>query len=313
MRIILVILISIFAYAQNFITKFENLQPYYYDHQIVNLKLKIITDSNVTLKEKNHTILLEDNNGSYIADLTFEIDNTFPIFTLKVGDIEKNITPKAEIKKLYPPKNFCGILAKEFNITDKILTNYDENNNFIYLNIKTDGNIKDFSLGYNNEKLYSVSQGIYTYSATLPINKNNFDIVYFDLNSESYKHIKFFIPLKTEEISTQTDIKPMAKDNKIIINIILFILLIIWVALYFKRRKIIYIILILIVLSILVILNLPKKEIVLKEGTKVHILPFDKSTIFLIIGVDTKVKVLDTQGKYKKIEFDNHIGWIKDN
>ena len=315
MRIIFFIILFTFSYAnESFIAKFENLKPYYYNHQIVNLKLKIISDSNVSLRDEfNNTYSLIDTNNSYIANLSFELNNSFKTFILKIGDYEKNITPNVKIKYLHPPKNFCGVLANEFNITDKILANYDKDNNLIYLNIKTDGNINNFSLGFRNEKIYSVgNNGIYTYSATLDVGKNNFDIVYFDLNSESYKHIKFFIPLKTEETSTQTDIKPMAKNNKMIINIILSVLVLLWGALYFRKRKITYIILILLALLSLVFLNLPKKEIVLKEGTKVHILPFDKSTVFLIIGVDTKVKVLDTKGSFKKIEFNNHIGWIKD-
>ena len=186
MRIIFFIILFTFSYAnESFIAKFENLKPYYYNHQIVNLKLKVISDSNVSLRDEfNKTYSLIETNNSYIANLSFELNNSFKTFILKVGDYEKNITPNVKIKYLHPPKNFCGVLANEFNITDKILTNYDKDNNLIYLNIKTDGNINDFSLGFRNEKIYNVeNNGVYSYSAILDVGKNNFDIVYFDLNS----------------------------------------------------------------------------------------------------------------------------------
>jgi hypothetical protein len=244
------------------------------------------------------------------------LDKKFPTFIVRLEDIDElNVTPSSKIKYLHPPKQFCGILANELNVTDKILTNYDENYNILYLNIFSDGNTEDFSLGFVDEKLYKVdSKNIfYSYSALVPINKRDFFINYFDLRTQTYKTIKFSLSPKNDEISTQTDIKPMAKSRLYLINSILATIAVLFVVLYFYRKKVIYIVLLLLVIGVIVFLNLPKEQIVLKEGTKVHILPFEKSTTFMIIGIDTKVNVLATQGKYKKIEFNGHIGWVKIN
>jgi hypothetical protein len=62
----------------------------------------------------------------------------------------------------------------------------------------------------------------------------------------------------------------------------------------------------------LIFFNLPKKEITLKSGKQIHILPFKQSTVFMTTEIPTKVTVLNRKGGYIKIEINNKIGWVKD-
>jgi len=50
-------LVSLYANEKLIIAKIENLKPYYYNNQIVNLKLKIITatDGNLSIKDEYNT------------------------------------------------------------------------------------------------------------------------------------------------------------------------------------------------------------------------------------------------------------------
>ena len=328
MRIIFLFLVTfIFAFANEkyLIAKFENLQPYYYNHQLVKLKLKILSakDGNITVvDDKNQSFDLIKNNYNYIANINFELNNSFPTFFVMLkennetlDEVKLNIT--SEIKILYPPKNFCGILAKNIKITDKIMVNYDNNHNIVYWTITTfQGDGSKFKLKLTDEKLYFLdkndSMDSYSYSAIVPIDKKDFSFKYFNIDSKKYENIKFHIEPKNETISTQTDIKPMAKTRLYLINLSLGIILFFLFIIYIYRKKWIYIILMLIIVIALVILNLPKKEIILQKGTKVHLLPFKDSTIFIILKDDKKVKVLSYKNGYKKIEINKHIGWIKD-
>ncbi|NPA54879.1 MAG: protein BatD [Epsilonproteobacteria bacterium] len=321
---ILVLLFATFLFANEklLMANFTDLKPYYYNHQIVNLHLKIIAAKNGILN------LTDDMNRTYpvnnhVGNIVFELNNTFPHLHLTLQDTnqtildELNITIASKIKQLYPPKNFCGVIAKDIIISDKVLTNYDNNSNIVYWTIKTIlGNAHDFTLHQQNEKMYFLDKNdtssSYSYSAIVPRDKRDFDITYFDLDSEKYKTITIHIKLKNEKISTQTDIKPISKSNILILNTILGILILLWAFLFYKKGKITYIISILIAFAILVILNFPKKEITLPQGQQVHILPFDNSTVFFVAPKEMKAKVLKTRNGYKKIEFANqYIGWIK--
>jgi len=325
MRLILLFFATfLFANEKLLIAKFSDLKPYYYNHQIVKLHLDIISakDGKIELfDDYNRSYEVRDDNG-YFADISFKLEDRFPSFSIKLSEENQTLDKidlkiDSKIKYLYPPKGFCGILAEGIKITDMILANYDENSNIVYWTITTkNGNTEDFKLGLENEKLYFLdknnSYSSYSYSAIVPSDKRNFKFNYFNLNTEKYIPINFSIELKNETISTQTDIKPMTKSNIYIINTLLGIITILWIVLFIYRKKIIYIILVIISILSLVFFNLPKKEIILKEGTQVHVLPFRQSTIFLVLGMDTKVKVLEEKNGYKKIEFNKYIGWVKD-
>ena len=325
MRIILlffILMIDLFGKEQLIIANFENLNSYYYNNQIVHFKLKILTgvNGNLSLKDDiNRSYSIQDMNGTYISNIVFQLKDRFPTFIIDLNNSgvleELNITPKSKVKILHSPKNFCGVLGSKLTITDMMLTNYDKHYNILYFNLSSDGNIKDFKLNFTDEKLFQNienNSSIYGYSALVPLNQTDFNIKYFDLKSERYKTISFSLSLKNDTVSTQTDIRPMAKSNILIIDSVLAVIMILWAVLFYYRRKKIYIILILLVVLSLVFLNLPKKEIYLQEGTKIHILPFEKSTIFLVLEIGEKVKILDIQNGYKKIELHKHIGWVKD-
>ena len=327
MRILFLFLATfLFGNEKLLIAKFEGIKPFYYQNQIVSLKLEILTAKDGKIRvfddsNKSYEVLPLNDNGEYISNINFQLVDKLPKFSVFFEDKnitdEVNLTINSKIQHLYPPKNFSNIIAKGIKVSDKVLTNYDEHSNIVYLTINAYGGYSDdFTLHLQDEKLYFLDKNdtfsSYSYSALVPIDKHNFKFSYFNLKDNTYHNISFGIKLKNELVSTQTDIKPLATNNLIIIDILLGLLLIIWLLFYFYRRKVIYIILIVLNIAILVFMNLPKKDIVIPANTKIHILPFDKSTIFLVTTKAEKVKVLDEKNNYKKIEYNKYIGWIKD-
>jgi len=326
MKKIIFLFFIVFAFADEhlILSKFQNLQEFYYNNQIVHLKLKTISAQNGDiLISSNYPIEVNtstDDNITYFSNISFELNNTFPEFNvslknngIKLDEISININSK--IRNLTPPNNFCGILAKDVNITNPILSDYNSDKNILYFDVSfKDANVKDFIFDKKVDftlKDKNGSNSIYSYSALVPKNQNIFIINYFNIANNKYEKIPLNVKLNDEKVSTQVDLNPVNKTRIYIINAILGALILLWLLLYYYRKKTIYIILIILAISCLIFLNWPKPEIILEKGKQIHILPFNNSTVFLVIGIPTKVKVLDEKNGYKEILFNNKIGWVK--
>jgi len=306
------------------ISNFENLQLYYYNHQIVHLKLKTITaeDGSIVINsDKNISFDVNtttDDNVTYYSTISFELNNTFPNFIINLVDGNKTISQnivkiKSEIRRLTPPKNFSNVLADNLKITNPTLIKYDNKKNIVYFDITfKNANIKDFHFGDKIDlKINEQNSSKYTYSAFVPNDMNRFYFYYFNLPKAIYQKIVFYPKYGDEKVSTQIDLNPTHKSYIVIIDILIGVFILLFSLLFYKNRSKVILFIIFILAGSLIILNLPAKEVIIPKGTKVHILPFEKSTIFYITKQPIKVKILYNTDDYKEIEFNNKIGWIK--
>jgi len=306
------------------LSNFQNIKEFYYNHQIVHLQLKTISakSGNIVIKS-NYPIEVNtssDDNITYLSNISFELNDTFPEFNVSLENDgikldEINIKVDSTIRNLTPPTNFCGVLAKDITISNPVLTDYNKNNNILYFDISfKDANVKDFK--FNKKIDFSLkdrngTDSLYSYSALVLKNKNSFIINYFNIVTNKYEKIPINVKLNDEKVSTQIDLNPVNKTKIYIINGVLVALILLWLLLYYYKRSLIYMVLILMTILSLMFLNWPKPEIILQKGEKVHILPFNHSTVFVIINTPTKAKVLNKANGYKEVEFNNKIGWVK--
>jgi hypothetical protein len=61
---------------------------------------------------------------------------------------------------------------------------------------------------------------------------------------------------------------------------------------------------------VIISIKMPYNKITLPIGTKIKILPLDKSTIFLITKEKTRVEVIKKYKNFIKIIINNKVGWI---
>ena len=126
------LLIPFFLFASDLIIKYENLKPFYYKNQIVNLKFKILSpkpnlmflnDSNIELN------ITQINPYIYQLNAKFKADDSNKTITVYTNQEEQkiNLNKKIIIKKLPHIKDFCGVLADNFNIINPISSNYENN------------------------------------------------------------------------------------------------------------------------------------------------------------------------------------------
>ena len=206
---ILFILIPFFVFASDFIIKYQNLKPYYYKNQIVNLNIKVISPyPNVMFLNSSNTQINISQITPYIYELntTFKADNknkSIEIYTPEESQII-NLNKIIKTKPLNKIKNFSGVFANNLNILNPIASKYDTNHTILSFTIKCKNcNIKDFNLT-NEQNLTLISSNEASYYIILPKNQKKLTFFYYNLKEEKFKKIVIPIILKEETISTQT-------------------------------------------------------------------------------------------------------------
>ena len=218
---------------------------------------------------------------------------------------------------LNPRKDFSNILANSLSLSDYKTTSYDNKNNILvfrlqgkhtylgathFKNVFKQG-IESLNHSYENAKL--------TYYVIIPQEIENFSFSYFNLLENKFHSLSIPIIVDDDSVVTQSDLKPKDQSHELLkveiaagIAFIAF-LLIVW------RKKYIYLIFILIPLAYIAWVQLPAKEVCIKEGARLHLLPVDNGTIF---ETTTAKLLLTKEGSakgYTKIKLTNDkIGWV---
>ena len=311
--------IPFILFANDLIIKYLNLKPFYYQNQIINLKIKIISPVNdLNISGTNAKLNITNQNPYiYIINTKFKADN-FPkyIFITSNSDlINKTIylNQILKIKKLNKIKNFSNVLATELNISEPIALKTKNNKILLSFTIKCKNcNLEDFNLT-NNEKFTIINLNTATYIVTLPKNTQKFSFYYFNLKTQTFEKILIPIKLKDETISTQTNINPKENIFFTPLNILILIFIALFLTLFLIFQQIWILIFPLILGGYLIYQFIPKGEIYLYKGQKVTILPTSNSTVIYIIKKDQKAKVLARSRNYVEIKIKNKIGWVHEN
>jgi len=319
---ILIFLIPFFLFASDLIVKYNNLKPFYYKNQIVNLNMKILSpypnlmflnSSNIQLNIKQINPYIYEINATFKAD---ETNKTLEIYSNSNNFTQTlNLNNVIKTKPLPHIEHFSGIIADNLEILNPI-SSKDDNKTILSFSIKCENcNIKDFNLSdfKTEQKLTIDSNNEISYYIILPSNQKKLNFYYYNLKENKFKKVEIPIILKEQTISTQTDINP--NENKFFTPLNIFILILISISLiiFLIFQKIWLLILPIILSGFIAIQFIPKGEITLKPGTKVQILPTPNSTVFYIIKKEQKVEILNKRGNYVKIKINNKIGWVHEN
>ena len=238
--------------------------------------------------------------------------------------VQENYSPsflagqKLNVVTLNPKKNFSNIIADSFELVEYKTTNFDDKHNILVLVAQaTNCDIK--AMHFKNIKKQGVEslkesylESRITYYLVIDKRVENFSFSYFNLQKNKFKIVNIPIIVNDDSVVTQSDIKPKDQSKeqlkiKIAAGIaFVFFLFILW------RRKYIYLIFMLIPTAYIIYLSLPQKEICIKSGSKLHLLPVSNGTIF----ETTKRKLqLTKEGKAKgftKVKLQNNkIGWVR--
>ncbi len=246
-----------------------------------------------------------------LPDVTASLKNTQDYDTAILHGVKLNAIA------LNPRKDFSNILANKLSLSDFKTTSYDNHNNILlfrlqgehtylkvthFKNVLKQG-IESLNNSYEKAKL--------TYYVVIPKELENFSFSYFNLLENRFLSLSIPIVVDDDSVVTQSDLKPKDQSHELLkVEIaagIAFVglLFIVW------RKKYIYLIFILIPLAYIAWMEIPAKEVCIKEGAKLHLLPVDNGTIF---ETTTSKLMLTKEGStkgYTKIKLTNEkIGWV---
>jgi hypothetical protein len=246
-------------------------------------------------------VTLENNSGE---------TQVYPTTTLE-GE-------KLNVITLNPKKDFSNIIANSFELQEFKTTSYDNKHNIVvFVATAQNTNIEDlhfknvYKQGIESSKKSYFNSKI-TYYVVIDKRIENFSFTYFNLLKNRYQKLNIPIVVDDDSVVAQSDLKPKDQSKEQLkINIaagvaVFGFLIILW------RKKYIYLILILIPLGYIIYLSLPEKEICIKAGSDIHLLPVYNGTIFETTQTEFTLPKEGGVEHFTKVKLKNEkIGWVK--
>ena len=247
---------------------------------------------------------LPDITASLIADTEYE---STTLYGQKLNIIELN-----------PKKDFSNIIANSFELIEYKTTSFDTKHNIIVFTAKAENS--DLSaIKFNNtfkQGIESIQESYFDPKITyfLIINKDleNFSFTYFNLIKNRFIKITIPIVVDDDSVTTQSDLKPKDQSKeKLKLNIALSLVIIILIFAVW-RKKYIYLLLVLIPLIYVGYLSVPSKDVCIKAGSNIHLLPVENGTIFETTQSQYSLPKEGSVKDFVKVKLKNErIGWVK--
>ncbi len=223
-----------------------------------------------------------------------------------------------DVVTLNPKDDFSNLIANSFKILDYKTSNFDtEHNIVVFSAIIKNANVKAFKFknifkqGFESIKRSGFNSKI-TYYAVINKDIENFSFSYFNLKENKFLDINIPITVVDDSVTTQSDLKPKNQSKERLkmgiagVISIVFIIFVVW------RKKYIYLIFVLIPLIYIGLKAIPSKEVSIKKGASIYLLPVKNGTIF---EKTTQKIYLQKEGEVKnfiKVKLKNEkIGWVR--
>jgi len=289
----------------------------------------------ITYKFSNHNGLKVLNKtpqrefiGKYLLDkfyfLTTKNRARIPDITASIQAKESYDSSSVRGKRLNvialnPQDNFSNIIANSFSLENYKTTSFDKEHNIVVFVAKAT-NTDIGSLKFNNvwkqgveSSTQSYLESRVTYFLIIDKKLEYFSFSYFNLLTNKFTIITIPIVLDDDSVTTQSDLKPQDQSHnkiKAIIASVIALILIIYIML---RKKYIYAILIIIPFGYIIYVMIPSKEICIKKGSQIYLLPVANATIFETTKSEYKLLEEGRVKKFFKVKLHNEkIGWVRD-
>jgi len=225
---------------------------------------------------------------------------------------------KLNVISLNPRRNFSNIIAENFQLIEYKTTSFDNKHNiivFVAQASRCDISKLSFKDVYK-QGIESITESMdlsrLTYFVVVDKKLEKLKFSYFNLKNNRFNNLVIPIVVEEDKVTTQTDLKPKDQSKERIKLLIALSVAIILLILIVWRKKYIYSIILLFPAAYVILLAMPSKELCIKKGSNIHLLPVENGTIF---ETTSKVIHLQQEGKAKgfvKVKLKNNkIGWVK--
>lgn len=309
---------EIFAYTIKTLTTLKNFNDITYN-QINSKGLKLLNSKPYRKKNDKYyydtfyflVTQSEARIPDFIATINTNNTNQYPTETLHGNNLN--------IVTLNPRKDFANIIADSFEIVEYKTTSYDDKNNIIIFVAKASNcaiSELKFSGDYK-QGIESINKSHFdskiTYFLIVPKELENFNFSYFNLKSNNYNLLNIPIIVEDDSVATQTDLKPKDFSKDMIKVSIALMVALVAAILVWWRRKYIYLIFLVIPLGYSAMILIPAKDICIKAGSAIYLLPMKNGTIFEITDIEIKLREEGSVEHFTKVKLKNDkIGWVKD-
>jgi len=293
----------------------------------------------VTIVGANDTPTLTFDTTSSVQPLfrePLEVKNgndTFYTFYFKAGNVDVRIprlfisssmdeisldAHRILLDRLKPTEHFSNVLAADLKLKGQQVSNYDEKNHIVTLTLEAyEANIEDMALknisefGVEHIKRNNAKVTAEFY-AVLPRAQKELEFSYFNTIKKRYMTLKIPVEVADSSVTTQSDLNPKVdaferlKRYTLIAFSFFFLLMFMW------KRDFFYLVLGVISIITLLTFYIPHKQICVKQGAPLYIIPTSTSTIGTRIEANLDTMLLGEHGEFKKVEYKKGIiGWIK--
>ena len=250
------------------------------------------------------TAKLPDVNASIIAPQEYN------------GTIVKG--EKLNVITLNPKKNFSNIIANSFELQEYKTTSYDNRHNIVVF-VATAQNCDIKAMHFNNvykqgmeSATDSYDNAKITYFVVIDKRLEYFTFSYFNLLNNSYELVNIPIIVDDDSVTTQSDLKPRDQSHDTIKMYIALAISILGLILILFKQKYIYLIFILIPLGYTLYLSMPEKEVCIKKGSNIYLLPVTNGTVFETTPQEYHLLKEGSVANFTKVKLQNDkIGWVK--
>ena len=250
------------------------------------------------------TAKLPDVNASIIAPQEYN------------GTIIKG--EKLNVITLNPKKNFSNIIANSFELQEYKTTSYDNRHNIVVF-VATAQNCDIKAMHFNNvykqgmeSATDSYDNAKITYFVVIDKRLEYFTFSYFNLLNNSYELVNVPIIVDDDSVTTQSDLKPRDQSHDTIKMYIALAISILGLILILFKQKYIYLIFILIPLGYTLYLSMPEKEVCIKKGSNIYLLPVTNGTVFETTPQEYHLLKEGSVANFTKVKLQNDkIGWVK--
>jgi len=270
-----------------------------------------------------------EEDSKYFHDtfyfLTTSSTASLPDFTATLHDYNDTIYKETtllgkelNVVTLNPKKNFSNIIANSFELLEYKTSSYDDKHNIVvFVATATNCDISALELkGVYKQGTESITESHFdskiVYYAVIDKDVQNLSFSYFSL--EQNRFILLYIPIIVvdDSVTTQTDLKPTDQSRERLKMTIAGVVALVTFIFILWRRKYIYFVFIIFPLAYIAYLAIPSKEVCIKVGSEIYLLPVHNGTIF---ERTNSVYHLQKEGSVKdfvKVKLKNDkIGWVK--
>lgn len=266
-------------------------------------------------------LIVENGNDSFYTFYFKAHTGIFHLPQLMIGKASETIYLDATdipIAALKSRKDFCGVLAADMKIKTSQASTYDGKNNLVTLSIEAfEANLENMHLkttiedGIENIKRHNAKVRA-EYYVVVPESKKSIKFTYFNTIKEQYVFLEAPIVIRDYSVSAQSDLNPKDDSFEKVKKMTFVGLTIFFFLLFLWKRDFFYLILAVVTLIALLTFYTPGKNVCIKQGSPLYILPTYASRVSAKVSDKFTTPLLGERDEFNKVEYQNGIiGWIK--